>query len=296
MPIRRRQKKRNAGPRQKQKQPHAVINPLVNPGNPPHRHQTRPKADPTRTHHRMVTVAQSSPSSRSALSPQKTATVMLEVPRSCSSPLGRFAFSRSSSIVIDTVLSGASIQGQNKSRMKKLALFIHGLGGTAEGTWQKFPELVRADPELNQQYDVATFEYSSGAFGSKPSFAICAACLKTEIESRYPEYSDVALIAHSQGGLVARYYIAERLNSGQPLKVSRLLERYAMLDETAHRLLEIARRCRRLLVDDLLKSNGVHQRDPLVAVLFAKALKDGAAILLRAFSEPLCESDRLIVA
>src|SRR5450631_14395 len=162
-------KKRNAGPRQKQKQPHAVINPLVNPGNPPHRHQTRPKADPTRTHHRMVTVAQSSPSSRSALSPQKTATVMLEVPRSCSSPLGRFAFSRSSSIVIDTVLSGASIQGQNKSRMKKLALFIHGLGGTAEGTWQKFPELVRADPELNQQYDVATFEYSSGAFGSKPS-------------------------------------------------------------------------------------------------------------------------------
>src|SRR5450755_3817855 len=77
MPIRRSQKKRNAGPRQKQKQPHAVINPLVNPGNPPHRHQTRPKADPTRTHHRMVTVAQSSPSSRSALSPQKTATVML---------------------------------------------------------------------------------------------------------------------------------------------------------------------------------------------------------------------------
>src|SRR5450432_1880553 len=79
MPIRRRQKKRNAGPRQKQKQPHAVINPLVNPGNPPHRHQTRPKADPTRTHHRMVTVAQSSPSSSSALSPQKTATVMLGV-------------------------------------------------------------------------------------------------------------------------------------------------------------------------------------------------------------------------
>src|SRR5450631_402995 len=78
MPIRRRQKKRNAGPRQKQKQPHAVINPLVNPGNPPHRHQTRPKADPTRTHHRMVTVAQTSPSSRSALSPQKTATVMLD--------------------------------------------------------------------------------------------------------------------------------------------------------------------------------------------------------------------------
>ena len=31
--------------------------PLVNPGSPPHRHQTRSKADPTRTHHRMVTLA-----------------------------------------------------------------------------------------------------------------------------------------------------------------------------------------------------------------------------------------------
>src|SRR6267142_1604922 len=52
-------KKRNAGPRQKQKQKrcHAVIDPLVNPGNPPRRHQTGSKADPTRTHHRMVTLA-----------------------------------------------------------------------------------------------------------------------------------------------------------------------------------------------------------------------------------------------
>jgi hypothetical protein len=35
----------------------AVIDPLVNPGNPPRRHQTRSKANPTRTHHRMVTLA-----------------------------------------------------------------------------------------------------------------------------------------------------------------------------------------------------------------------------------------------
>jgi hypothetical protein len=41
----------------KQKQRHAVIDPLVNPGSPQRRHQTRSKADPTRTHHRMVTLA-----------------------------------------------------------------------------------------------------------------------------------------------------------------------------------------------------------------------------------------------
>jgi hypothetical protein len=53
----RRQKKRNAEPRQTQKHRYAVIDSLVNPRSPPHRHQTRSKADPTRTHHRMVTLA-----------------------------------------------------------------------------------------------------------------------------------------------------------------------------------------------------------------------------------------------
>jgi len=50
-------KKRNVEPRQRQKHRQPVIDPLVNPGSPPYRHQTRAKADPTRTHHRMVTLA-----------------------------------------------------------------------------------------------------------------------------------------------------------------------------------------------------------------------------------------------
>jgi integrase len=50
---------------------------LVNPGNPPRRHQTRSKADPARTYHRMVTLAQSTPGGRSARPSQKNTTVML---------------------------------------------------------------------------------------------------------------------------------------------------------------------------------------------------------------------------
>jgi Palmitoyl protein thioesterase len=107
--------------------------------------------------------------------------------------------------------------------MKKLVLFIHGLGGSAKGTWKSFPALIGSDPALADQYDVAAFEYSTGGLGSKPSLAKIAAILKTELDNRYPTYPDIALIAHSQGGLVARYYIAERLNSEQPLRVSRLL-------------------------------------------------------------------------
>jgi hypothetical protein len=106
--------------------------------------------------------------------------------------------------------------------MKKLVLFIHGLGGAADSTWKEFPELVRSDPDL-AGYDVESLEYSTGVVGRKPSLAECATILKTEIENRYPSHSEIAIIAHSQGGLIARYYIAERLNSGQPLRVDRLL-------------------------------------------------------------------------
>src|ERR1700761_8300161 len=80
MPIRRSQKKLTAEQRPKQNQRRLVIDPMVNPGSSAHRHQARSKAHPTRTHHRMVTLAQSSPGDRSAFAPQsKTATVMLRV-------------------------------------------------------------------------------------------------------------------------------------------------------------------------------------------------------------------------
>jgi triacylglycerol esterase/lipase EstA (alpha/beta hydrolase family) len=92
-------------------------------------------------------------------------------------------------------------------------LFIHGLGGDADGTWQKFPELTRADADITARYDVASVDYDTGFFGSQPSLSACAAILKTEIDNRYKDYPDIALIAHSQGGLIARAYIAERLNS-----------------------------------------------------------------------------------
>jgi hypothetical protein len=50
-------KKQTDAPRQKSKHYHAATDPLVNPGNPPHCHQTRSKAYTTRTHHRMVLLA-----------------------------------------------------------------------------------------------------------------------------------------------------------------------------------------------------------------------------------------------
>src|SRR5258708_2248328 len=78
MPIRSRQKKPNDEPRQEPNHRHAVVDPMVDPGSPPHRRQARAKADTTRTHHRMVALAQSSSGASSESPPQgETATVML---------------------------------------------------------------------------------------------------------------------------------------------------------------------------------------------------------------------------
>ena len=57
-----------------------VPDPLVDPGNPPHRHQACTTAHPTRAHHRMVTLAKSSPSrSTPRPSQNENATVMLRI-------------------------------------------------------------------------------------------------------------------------------------------------------------------------------------------------------------------------
>src|ERR1700678_3896882 len=78
MPIHSSQKKRNAELRQKQNRRRLVIDPMVNPGSPAHRRQAGSKANPTRPHHRMVTLAQTSPSSRTARALQsEKATVMI---------------------------------------------------------------------------------------------------------------------------------------------------------------------------------------------------------------------------
>src|SRR5258708_16129585 len=74
----RRPKKPNVSSRQNPKHNRAATDLLVNPGNPPHRHQTCAKADSTHAYHRMVILAQSPPGCRSARSLQKKATVVLE--------------------------------------------------------------------------------------------------------------------------------------------------------------------------------------------------------------------------
>src|SRR5688572_15479621 len=75
----------------------------------------------------------------------------------------------------------------------KLLLFVHGLGGDGLERWRGhergFLELIRDDPELTNQYDLAFFRYPTSGFAIPwvmpgPRIGELAAALKTERDQR----------------------------------------------------------------------------------------------------------------
>ena len=108
-----------------------------------------------------------------------------------------------------------------------LILFVHGLGGDAEDTWPRFPELIREDLEL-KNYDVHFFGYPTSLFSfpwskKRPKIQTLSEALRSEINNRFPGRRDIILVCHSLGGLVGRKYVLEEVKRGTPLRVQGLL-------------------------------------------------------------------------
>lgn len=103
---------------------------------------------------------------------------------------------------------------------KRLILFVHGYGGHPRGTWERFPDLIRADAELGARFDVSLHHFHSSIlnvpfFTKAPPIHRIAQGLRAAVDNRYaPRYSDVVLVAHSLGGLVVRRYICDELPRG----------------------------------------------------------------------------------
>jgi pimeloyl-ACP methyl ester carboxylesterase len=106
-----------------------------------------------------------------------------------------------------------------------LAVFIHGIWGSRWTTWRSyldfFQRLPTDQPEL-RSYDVYLFTYPTPFLGSEPPLReIVVPELRMFLESQAPHYDTVALVCHSQGGVLAKLYILEELlqDRGQRLKV-----------------------------------------------------------------------------
>jgi pimeloyl-ACP methyl ester carboxylesterase len=113
---------------------------------------------------------------------------------------------------------------------KGLVLFVHGLGGHATKTWGNFASLIKNDKELGQKYAVAYYSFPTSVFGFPlfwrkfPKIQTLAKGLRTDLDTRFPEYAEVNLVCHSLGGLIARKYLIDELNTAQrALRVKKLL-------------------------------------------------------------------------
>ena len=120
-----------------------------------------------------------------------------------------------------------------------LIIFIHGISGD-DSTWYKddkyFKDLLLENEDIKKQYDCVHFNYESGYFymsswrnaknalktmalkigldlKTKNDLTIedIADILKTDLEYKYCDYSEILIIAHSMGGLIGKKYILENL-------------------------------------------------------------------------------------
>ena len=111
--------------------------------------------------------------------------------------------------------------------MKKVVIFVHGLGGSAKGSWGQFLELLKEDHDLDLEYGL--FEYPTEIARipllqkKYSSIQDLAKALKTLIAYKCDRFDEVILVGHSLGGLVIRKYLLDEQISGHKTKVKKVL-------------------------------------------------------------------------
>jgi hypothetical protein len=105
---------------------------------------------------------------------------------------------------IDTERFGPGTAGHNKTAI----VFIHGFSGDRKSSWGRIPELLRQDARL-EGWDMYGFGYQSrkrmdllGIWSADPDLNEIALKLKSTSELAHQNYSALAFVAHSMGGLV----------------------------------------------------------------------------------------------
>lgn len=101
-------------------------------------------------------------------------------------------------------------KSEAKDKKRKLLVFVHGISGNALCTWEvpgkehgMFP-LLKKQEDVKKAFDIYSFGYPAGFFDTG-AFTIVGAAkrLNEKLRDVGKEYSEIIIVAHSMGGLVA---------------------------------------------------------------------------------------------
>ncbi|NVZ95987.1 alpha/beta fold hydrolase [Pseudomonas sp. B6001] len=115
---------------------------------------------------------------------------------------------------------------KRKSESKQVILFVHGLSGSAAGTWGAMLKVLQESSELAHiAYDCYAYPTSlwRAPFGQKMSgIKELSNGLQSFIEANCFD-KEVIIVAHSLGGIISRHFILDAVKSGRSHQVVGLL-------------------------------------------------------------------------
>lgn len=99
----------------------------------------------------------------------------------------------------------------------RLLLFIHGWNGDPNDTWEAFPKIARDDPKLTS-FDILSISYPTYHLRRNLSLSELVGWLadRFRTDGLWSRYTQISVIAHSMGGIVARELVVQsRLSTVQ---------------------------------------------------------------------------------
>ncbi|MET7528434.1 esterase/lipase family protein [Streptomyces goshikiensis] len=104
-------------------------------------------------------------------------------------------------------------------------VFVHGFLSSSE-TWNPITSLIAGDPALGR-VDPLLFDYESRLWQPDPrrripTLRVVADMLKELLDSQTSGHRRLALVGHSQGGLVIQYCLARMLGEGRGKDLARI--------------------------------------------------------------------------
>lgn len=112
-----------------------------------------------------------------------------------------------------------------RASTKSAIVFIHGFSGNVDRTWAKFPSFLRDNSAL-ESWNIFGFGYPTsllpgtpGIWSADPDLPKLALSFFTELDiPPLSECDDIAIVAHSMGGLVVERALADNSNQTQRIK------------------------------------------------------------------------------